>query len=362
MEKSPETSGGLVLIPDITGFTEFVNEVELLHGQHITAELLDNLCNNDQLGMELADMEGDALLLFRTGPRPPLGKLMRHVIHWFEQFHIALRRMRREIFCTCGACQVVSNLSLKVVGHYGEFAIQSIGGRTRIFGPTVILPHRLLKNHLDVRDYFLFTEAVLEDGAEAAAGDWALRGHEETYPVFGQVPLRYFNLGPYITKLPPAEPLDSLPSLPGSLRFEVDIAAPFHSVVDHIVDLEKWKLWLEGLKRVEYDRTHPARKGMPHQCYLGNQVLHQTLEQVTRKEKQFELALRVQPPNFMLKELWIGYNAEWVAGKVHVGAGLAYAARPLMGALVEWMAIPMLSSTLRQSLLNLKGLLEEANP
>ncbi len=48
---------GLLLIPDISGFTEFVSTVEMSHGQHITAELLEALMKETPLGMQLSEIE-----------------------------------------------------------------------------------------------------------------------------------------------------------------------------------------------------------------------------------------------------------------------------------------------------------------
>jgi hypothetical protein len=44
----------LLFIPDISGFTQFVHETEILHSGHIVAELLELLIDSDQLGMTVS--------------------------------------------------------------------------------------------------------------------------------------------------------------------------------------------------------------------------------------------------------------------------------------------------------------------
>ena len=41
------TNRGLIFIPDISGFTRFVNEVEIDHSRHIIQELLEVIINSN---------------------------------------------------------------------------------------------------------------------------------------------------------------------------------------------------------------------------------------------------------------------------------------------------------------------------
>ena len=125
---------GLLLMPDISGFTEFVSEVEISHSEHIIAELLELLINANQLGLELCEIEGDALFFYRLGPAPTLDDLVGQAKDWVEGFHTHLKLIKRDIYCTCGACQDVGNLSLKVVGHFGEFAEYKVKKKLKVIG------------------------------------------------------------------------------------------------------------------------------------------------------------------------------------------------------------------------------------
>ena len=53
---------GLLFIPDISGFTRFINETEIDHSRLIIQELLELLINNNTTGLEISEIEGDAIL------------------------------------------------------------------------------------------------------------------------------------------------------------------------------------------------------------------------------------------------------------------------------------------------------------
>lgn len=59
---------GLLFIPDISGFTRFVNETEIGHTRLIIQELLETLINANQLGLDVSEIEGDAILFYKFGP------------------------------------------------------------------------------------------------------------------------------------------------------------------------------------------------------------------------------------------------------------------------------------------------------
>ena len=61
---------GLLLIPDISGFTQFVSEVEISHSKHIVSELLELLIDSNKLNLDLCEVEGDALFYYKQGDIP----------------------------------------------------------------------------------------------------------------------------------------------------------------------------------------------------------------------------------------------------------------------------------------------------
>ena len=45
---------GLIFIPDISGFTKFIQEVEISHSRLIIQELLETLINANQIGLKIS--------------------------------------------------------------------------------------------------------------------------------------------------------------------------------------------------------------------------------------------------------------------------------------------------------------------
>ena len=70
---------GLLFIPDISGFTRFVNETEIDHSRLIIQELLEILINANRLGLEISEIEGDAILFYKFGSPPELKDLYEQV-------------------------------------------------------------------------------------------------------------------------------------------------------------------------------------------------------------------------------------------------------------------------------------------
>jgi len=53
----------LLFIPDISGFTKFVQTTEVEHSQHVISELLEVLISANTQELKLAEIEGDAFFL-----------------------------------------------------------------------------------------------------------------------------------------------------------------------------------------------------------------------------------------------------------------------------------------------------------
>src|SRR5688500_20320658 len=68
---------GLLFIPDISGFTRFVTDMEIEHSRHIIQELLEILIDSNEIGLEISEIEGDAILFYKFGQSPDLQQLYR---------------------------------------------------------------------------------------------------------------------------------------------------------------------------------------------------------------------------------------------------------------------------------------------
>ena len=78
---------GLLFIPDISGFSKFVNEVEIEHSRFIIQQLLDLLINANDSGLEISEIEGDAILFYKFGEPDQLESLYNQVEKMFRAFH-----------------------------------------------------------------------------------------------------------------------------------------------------------------------------------------------------------------------------------------------------------------------------------
>jgi hypothetical protein len=182
------TQDGVLVLADISGFTEFVTATELEHGPQIIAALLEAVMGRLAPPLEIQEVEGDAI--FAVGPDGvvvPPARLLDVLDGAFVAFKDRQREMESDESCACGACRSVANLDLKIVAHHGRFLRQLVGGRGQLAGVDVILAHRLLKNGLErKRAYLLLTEAALRWlGIDRARAD--LTAHVERYEHLGDV-------------------------------------------------------------------------------------------------------------------------------------------------------------------------------
>jgi hypothetical protein len=74
---------GLLFIPDISGFTRLVNEIEIEHSRHIIQQLLEVIINANESGLEISEIEGDAILFYKFGEPLELEVLTLNTIQFF---------------------------------------------------------------------------------------------------------------------------------------------------------------------------------------------------------------------------------------------------------------------------------------
>ena len=151
----------LIFIPDISGFTQFVNNTEINHAKHIIEELLEVLIDSNEIGLELSEIEGDALLFYRRGKAPTAAELLAQVQRMYVNFHGHLKKYETARICSCGACSQTNDLRLKFIAHFGDVAEKQVKDRSKLFGKEVIVAHRLLKNQVKTDEYSLFSDNLV---------------------------------------------------------------------------------------------------------------------------------------------------------------------------------------------------------
>ncbi len=177
---------GLIVLGDVSGYTEFIATTELEHSREILAELLGTLCESAPGNLRIAQLEGDAVFWLSDEHGADLAECLKEK---FVEFHRRLRFMTLATTCGCRACASVGSLTLKFVVHRGEYVQQRVAGSDHFVGSDIVLAHRLLKNKVPSHEYILLTEAAL--AAVAAEGSVA---HEEQVEHLGAVRCAYIEL------------------------------------------------------------------------------------------------------------------------------------------------------------------------
>lgn len=260
---------GLIFIPDISGFTRFVNATEIEHSRHIIQELLEVIINANDSGLEISEIEGDAVLFYKFGDAPAAETLYSQVEKMFNQFHRYLAAYNQRRICQCRACKSAVELTLKVITHYGEFTGYTVKNFSKLIGKDIILAHQLLKNDIEHHEYWLVTDKLLPDDTVSGLPAWISWKRSRKQTENGEVPFKYAYLTPLKKDIPP-EPVPQL-DIKNKVKvivmqkeYETDINTLFYTVVD----FSKRSKWMTGVKEIRELSHKLPQVGTCHRCVL----------------------------------------------------------------------------------------------
>jgi len=272
-ETTGTTQPALLFIPDISGFTEFVNGTEINHGQLIIQELLETLIEANQLDMKVSEIEGDAIFFYRIGRELPPEEIAVQCKKMFIAFRQQLRKYEMSRICDCGACVAASKMTLKIVAHQGHVNFYKVKEHEKLFGPDVILVHRLLKNDIPEHEYMMTTNNIALDQLTSSgkkdfewiqlmkgSSEYDLGKVEYTYSPFKQL---------YNSITDPPPPDVKVFHVKNPIRYENEINAPIGLVFDALIDLPQRMNYFAGIKEVKIqDEAHNKinRIGTRHEC------------------------------------------------------------------------------------------------
>jgi Protein of unknown function (DUF2652) len=195
----------LLLIGDIGGYTRFMrlHRLSLAHSHEIIGRLLKAVA--EAAGeVELVEFEGDAAFFYAPeaglGDSDLAGLAVRQAIAMHCAFHTERQRMEALNMCNCDACRQIGDLKVKFVVHVGEVAVQTISGRTNLFGADAIAVHQMLKNAVPIPEYLLMTDAVFryaDPDVRARA-----RGIEQELEGLGSAEIHFVDMAGLSTELP----------------------------------------------------------------------------------------------------------------------------------------------------------------
>jgi hypothetical protein len=254
---------GLVFIPDISGFTRFVHETEINHSRIIIQELLELLINANKIGLEVSEIEGDAILFYRYGDVPDLQELYSQVENMFREFHAYLAVYDAYRFCQCKACLSAVHLSLKVITHYGEFTEYNVKSFNKLIGKDIIVAHQLLKNDIEQHEYWLLTQNLTAEKQPTPFAQWMRWNSSVKKIEGGEISFHYTQLSNLKKELPsvPQSHLEidnRIKVLSVTKEYDTNIIKLFHVTGD----FNYRHRWQEGVQRVEEVTHFLPRIGM----------------------------------------------------------------------------------------------------
>lgn len=262
---------GLLFLPDISGFTNFINETSSEHSKHIIAELLEILIDQNEIGLELAEIEGDALFFYKEGPLPSRQEILSQAHKMYTAFHSHLLLYDNLRICSCGACKSAVDLKLKFIVHAGPLDYIEVRGFKKPHGKDVIVAHRLMKNSVPGDEYILMSDAV-HDGDYQVEHSLTFQRLTDTYDS-GKVDYSYSDISSWqsdvtITNTTPIVYEESNP-----LILEKDIEVASDEIFTLVSDLRYRSLWNKDAS-FKYEEDRVNRVGFDHYCLIDNRDIH----------------------------------------------------------------------------------------
>ena len=280
---------GALVLADISGYSKFIAQTEVDHSWSILHELLDTMVRSMQGRMDVAQVEGDAIL-FVTGLSTT--EVIQSVDSTFVAFHRRLRAMQAVTTCPCAACATIGILKLKFVVHHGRFSRQRLGTVEQLHGADVIVAHRLLKNRVPSKEYLLVTDAVLE--RLPAEMTQAFTPHAEESDV-GPISGGYREMGPVWALARSSERQRVTPE-EAIVNSEVTVDAPRELVYRLMLRPAIMQRYLFSDDVDKVDGARGEDLGSEFHCHHGGAMVNM---RVVSLEKERELTLIADQPTTM---------------------------------------------------------------
>ncbi|MFL6581581.1 MAG: DUF2652 domain-containing protein [Burkholderiales bacterium] len=315
-----------ILIPDISGYTEFLTKTELVHSSHIINELLETILAANEREFELSEVEGDALLLYRKGKPIEGDALVRLCLSMFGSFHQQVKIIERDSVCQCGACKTASSLSLKFIAHHGVVQEIKVRQFTKCSGVDMIVAHRLLKNRIASDEYILATPSCFDlSTLQRSTGALAWERSSDEYAAIGTIQYQYAPLTGIRRTIADPPPRTSPVIELGDHSVAVEIDAPMLEVYQLVIDLDRRPEWLTAVERLSRPAT-TERIGLRHVCiFHGLTVEWETVKsEITDDEILYVEEGRIVEKDlparasFILKRLgerktFLRFHAKWLS-------------------------------------------------
>lgn len=272
-----ESKKSLIFIPDISGFTEFIQNTEVEHSQHVIAELLEILIASNTYDLKLAEVEGDALFFYKENEILSLEKLLAQVETMFSAFYSHLKLLENNRICPCRACSSAPELELKIIIHSGELQFITVQKNRKPFGTQVIEAHRLMKNSVNSDNYVLFSDDLAKDICLPYSYKSKLYSFEKGSNEYDGKNIDYL----YAIIDPKELALNPFPQAkkyvfdkPSKVTNEqlFSISAP--ELLEYISNYKYRHLWVDGVDKFDYNEDETTRIGTEHVCVINEKHLN----------------------------------------------------------------------------------------
>ncbi len=283
-------SNSLLFIPDISGFTHFIQNTEVEHSQHVISELLEVLINANTQDLKLAEVEGDALFFYKENEVPSQEKLLAQIETMFTAFYSHLKLLEKNRICPCNACATAPNLQLKIVVHTGELQFITVQEKRKPFGQFVIEAHRLLKNSIKSNNYALLSNEVSKIiglSKDYKSKLYNFDNGQDTYDaneiayLFSKIDKNNLKLNPFA--IPEVVDFKS----PASIVLKKDFKISANQLLEYVTNYGYRHYWVKGVDKFEYNPDEVTRLGTEHVCVIDGKHLNFTT--VTKSAKLGEI-------------------------------------------------------------------------
>ena len=266
----------LLFLPDISGFTKFIQSTEVAHSQHVIAELLEVLIKANTLDLKLAEVEGDALFFYKESDIPSQEKLLAQIESMFTAFYKHLKLLETNRICPCNACATAPELQLKIVAHCGELQFMAIQGNRKPFGQEVIEAHRLMKNSVESDNYTLLSkELANEIGMPDDYRSKIFNFHNGSDRHDGkEIPYVYSIINKELLKIDTIDESNKMTfDYAPQLTFEKDYPISAAEFLEYVSNFRYRKHWVEGVDDFEFNENENTRVGTEHVCVIDKKRL-----------------------------------------------------------------------------------------
>jgi len=269
---------GHFIITDISGYTAFLTRSELDHAHEILQSLFQVQLTHIKPPFVISGFRGDAIFMYipeSSFVQPQ--SVLEALEDLYCAFSSTLEQMQYHTTCNCRACKGIALLDLKMVVHYGSYLIQQMGDREELLGADVIVPHRMLKNHVieqtGIKSYALFSEAAMHALRLREYCD-TLHDYTDSYEHIGEVKMVVYDLS-IVWNREQARRRKVIALEEAWVKFESDIAAPPSLVWDYLTtpDLKVQMTGLKFMKRTD-DLGGRTREGAQFHCAHGDVEFH----------------------------------------------------------------------------------------